>query len=203
MSTRERDVELATEIKRKVFHHLSLVYMLAYLVLPRPATLTLFLLALLMLGSVEFIRIRRPELNAWFLKKFGGIHRPTEIMSPSGIFWTLLGCWATIVIFPSQKIVLPALGFLVFGDTAAALVGKRWGRRPWPMNVVKTYEGSAAMAGICFVWALFWVRWPVAFLGSLAAAWIEARKFPWNDNLWIPLCSGLVVSLLNLFLGRG
>lgn len=194
-------MSLNAEIKRKAFHHLSLIYLLIYAILPRGFALSSLFPVLAVLAGTEFIRLRRPELNAWFLKKFGGLHRPSEILAPSGIFWTLLGCWITMLVFPEKRIVLPALGFLVFGDTAAALVGRKWGKHPWPKNSLKTLEGSAAFAAVCFAWALFFVRWPVAFLSALAGAWIEARPLPWNDNLWVPLLGALALSVLNLALG--
>src|SRR5438552_2984624 len=124
-------MNLSTEIKRKAFHHLSLIYLALYWALPRLVSLWFFLIVLAVLGGIEFIRVRRPEVNAWFLEKFGGIHREAEIMQPSGIFWTLLGCWLTMLVFTNKRIVVPALGFLVFGDTAAALGGKKWGKKHW------------------------------------------------------------------------
>ena len=66
----------------------------------------------------------------------------------------------------------------------------------------KTYEGSASFAVVSAVWALFFLRWPVALLGSVAIAIVEALPLRWNDNLWIPIVSGLVLSVLNLGLGR-
>lgn len=195
-------MDFTAEIKRKLFHHLSVLYILIYWILPRWAALTIMTIAMVALAAIEFIRLRRPEVNEWFLKKFGGIHRPEEIMAPSGIFWTLLGCWATMVIFAGKRVVLPALGFLAFGDTAAALAGLKWGTRPWKHNITKTIEGSAAMVVVCFAWALLFVRWPVAFLSGVIAAWIESRPMPYNDNLWVPLLSALAVSILNLVLGR-
>src|SRR5689334_20982235 len=97
-------MSLAREIKRKIFHHLSLVYLLLYIVLPRWLTILLLGLALVAVGMTEFLRLRRPELNAWLLGKFGGIHRTAEVMSASGIFWTLLGCWLTMVVFVDKLI---------------------------------------------------------------------------------------------------
>lgn len=176
--------------------------MLLYAVLPRKHSLWILAVVLVGIGAVEFLRLRRPELNAWFLKKFGGIHRPKEVMAPSGIFWTLLGCWITMLVFTNKRIVLPALGFLVFGDTAAALCGQLFGKRYWVKNPTKTYEGSLAFALVSVAWALFFIRWPVAVLGAIAAAWIEARVLPWNDNFWIPLLSGLALSVFNLLLGK-
>lgn len=192
------------ELKRKAFHHLSLVYMLMYAFLPRAVVLTILFVALAVVGLVEFLRLRRPELNAKLLERFGGMHRLHEITEPSGIFWTLLGCWLTMFIFTNKRIVLPALGFLTFGDSVAALAGKRWGHLygHWAKYPDKTYVGSAACAIVCIVWAFFFLNWAVAIVGGFLAAWIESRKWPWNDNLWIPFASGVALSLLNLTIGR-
>ena len=80
---------LSTEIKRKLFHHLSLLYMALYAFTPGWFSMPLLGTALLILSGVEFFRLRRPEINVWFLKAFGGLHHPAEILAPSGIFWTL------------------------------------------------------------------------------------------------------------------
>ncbi len=194
---------LMAEIKRKAFHHLSLLYMGIYWLTPRVVSLSILGFVLVLLGAIEFLRLRRPEVNAWFLDRFGGIHRESEVMAPSGIFWTLLGCWLTMLIFTNKRIVLPAIGFLVFGDALAALGGQRWGKHPWNFNPAKTWEGSGCFAAISMVWAMIFVRWPVAILGAISGAWIEARPLPWNDNFWIPLLSGAALSVLNLILGRG
>ena len=190
------------EIKRKIFHHLSLVYMAIYWLTPRALSLFFFGLLVVVLGGLEFIRLRRPEVNTRLLAKFGGIHRESEILMPSGIFWTLLGCWLTMAVFTNKRIVLPALGFLVFGDTLAALGGQKWGKRTWVKNPAKTLEGSACFAAISALWALLFVRWPVAILGAISGAWLEARPLPFNDNLWVPVLSGAALSVLNLVLGR-
>ena len=84
-------MSLAIEFRRKVFHHLSLIYLVIYGITPTWFSIPFFGLVMLVLAGVEFIRLRRPEINAWFLAKFGGIHRESEVMSRSGIFWTLLG----------------------------------------------------------------------------------------------------------------
>ena len=191
-----------SELKRKLFHQLSLIYLVLYAFAPRWCSLLLMGTAVVLLGIVEIFRLRRPEINAWFLEKFGGIHRESEIMQPSGIFWTLLGCWLTMVIFTNKRIVLPALGFLVFGDALASLSGKKWGKHPWEKNRAKTWEGSAGFAAISAIWAILFVHWPVAILGALSAAWIETRPLPYNDNLWLPILSGTALSVLNLVFGR-
>jgi dolichol kinase len=206
----------SSEIKRKIFHHLSLVYMAMYAFLPRTFVLVVLGIALVGLGIVEFLRLRRPELNAYLIQKFGGIHRSHEVTEPSGVFWMLLGCWLTMLIFASKTVVIPALGCITFGDTAASLGGKKWGRHPWKTNPDKSYEGSACFALISALFALIYVKWPVAILGGIVSAWVEAWRYPltirlWptsvtvrfpNDNLCVPLFSALAFSLFNLVLGR-
>ncbi len=193
---------LTTETKRKIFHQLALVYMLVYALLPRWAAVWLLFLGILLVGTVEFLRIRRPEVNARFLSGLGNIHRPEEVLKLSAVFWTILGCWLTMVIFAEKRIVLPALGFLVFGDSVAALVGKKWGRNHWASNPAKTKEGTYCFAAVSALWALLFLRWPVAILGAVTGAWIELKPLPWNDNLWLPVLSGLALSVFNLLLGR-
>lgn len=89
-----------------------------------------------------------------------------------------------------------------FGDTVAALGGQAWGKHVWASNPPKTLEGSGCFAVVSMIWALLFVRWPVAILGALSAAWVEARRLPYNDNLWVPLLGGAALSVLNLVLGR-
>jgi len=212
-----------TELKRKLFHHLTLFYVGIYALAPGRVAILLLGAGLIILSVAEFIRLRRPEVNAWFIKAFGGLHRPTEILAPSGILWTLAGCWLTMILLPEKTLVLSALGMLVFGDTAAALCGQRWGTHYWysrpvepdpsrlawlkiwkvPANSSKTFEGSAAFAAASFFWIALFLRPHVALLGAAGVAWVESRRLEWNDNFWIPVGGGLILGLLSLLLAGG
>ena len=216
-------MSLNIELRRKIFHHLSLVYMAIYAFTPGWFAIGFLGLVLLMFSALEFIRLRRPEVNDWFLKIFGGLHRPTEILAPSGIFWTLAGSWLIMVLLEEKTLVLPILGMLVFGDTAAALYGQRWGVHYWrykpadpdpslwavlklwklPANSSKTLEGSAAFAVVSFFWITLFLRPHVALLGAVSGAWVESRKQEWNDNFWIPVGGGLILGVLSLLLAGG
>jgi dolichol kinase len=191
------------ELKRKLFHNLSLIYVAIYAFVPRAWALFILSLVLVVFAAVEFLRLRRPEINAWLLKRFGGIHREAEVTRPSGVAWTLLGCWLTMLVFDSKKIVLPALGFLAFGDTAAALGGKKFGTTHWPHNSNKTYVGSLCFFLVSVAWAKLFVRWPVAILSAAVGAWVEASPWPRvDDNLKVPFLGGLALSIFNLAIGR-
>jgi dolichol kinase len=188
----------------RYFPHLPIVYTLLYAALPRAVSLPLMTLWTFAFAFLEFARIRRPEVNARFLRQWEGFYVPAELRAPSRFFWAALGCWLTMVIFNGSKIVLMALGLLAFGKEAAQWGGKKWGKTRWPKYPQKTVEGSACFVIVSMAWALISVRlrWPVAFLGSAAGAWIEVERWQWPNAVVLPLLGGLVLSVLNLFLGR-
>jgi dolichol kinase len=112
----------------------------------------------------------------------------------------MLGVW----LLPKPAIELGTL-VLAFGDPAASLVGKRWGKRKLVAD--KSLAGSLAFflvsAVLCA--AFVWWRVPVDSLWqgarlvlavAAAGALTELASTKLNDNLSIPLCAGLVAALV-------
>lgn len=101
-----------------------------------------------------------------------------------------------------------------FGDAAAALVGKRWGRRqlkhPWVDNA-KTVEGTLAMLAFAsaatFVTLLMYTGWPwhtsllVALLVAPAAALTELVSRNGVDTVTVPLVTWVWLLILVKLLG--
>jgi len=145
----------------------------------------------------EGARMRFPSFNKKILKALGGVHRESETNSVSGLPWTLSGSFFTMLLFQDKNIVLASLFYIALGDAAAALVGKRVGKRKifWE----KTLEGSLACFLVCFMIGLFFFKLPLALAGALAAAIIEL--FPWmlNDNFWMPIISAFALTQLSRF----
>ena len=100
----------------------------------------------------------------------------------------------------TREVAVAACEFLVFGDTAAALVGKSFGR----FRVFdKTLEGSLACFVVCGAvgWTLSALHpaqlpLPVALAGAFVATIFEILPVPVDDNLKIPLSAGLVMHFL-------
>jgi len=113
----------------------------------------------------------------------------------TGSSYLLLSSFLSVAFYPKPIAVL-ALTFLILGDTAAALVGSRWGRIP--LFSGKSLEGSLACLGACMAIGLtldlvpFWK----ALIGAVVAAAAEALPFGPDDNLTMPLTSGVVMTLL-------
>ncbi len=100
-----------------------------------------------------------------------------------------------------RDIAILALSFLAVGDAVATIVGKKIGKN---IFLGKTVEGdlaclaSCAATGFVFYYAGLDIDLFTILLGSLAATIIEGVNLPINDNLTIPLFSGLMMTLIQL-----
>ena len=101
------------------------------------------------------------------------------------VFWGLLGIrWHYV-----SAVAVMGWGF---GDAAAALVGKAWGRRHVLLPLVesaKTYEGSLAMT-------LF------ACLGFFFTLWLYGGR-PWHSSLLVALAVAPLSAAVELFSRKG
>lgn len=175
---------------RKLFHALSAGYAVLYALAGRERTLWILGAAAGAGALLEAVRLRHVALNQWLVGRFGGIHREKELSRPSGIFWTLLGCFSTALFVPERDIALAAMLYLTVGDGLAGFVGRSWGR----IRIGdKSVEGSLA----CFIgsWAVGTLVLtpggrPEVLIGAFLVTALEALSVPPDDNLTIPLISG-------------
>jgi uncharacterized protein (TIGR00297 family) len=156
--------------------------------------------------------------NAVVLPRAGGlaIVRPADAMRgyPLGILLYPLAVLLLIVAFPNRlDMAGSAWGIMAFGDGAATLAGRRWGRHALPWNPAKTVEGLCAFvfaggaAGIGLAWwiapsvaeppgVLFVVAAPA--IAALAAGLAETVPIALDDNITVPFTAGAVLWLCGL-----
>ena len=114
----------------------------------------------------------------------------------NGATYVLISATLSVLIFP-KPIAIMAFTVLIFADLTAALVGTRYGRHRF---LAKSVEGSAAF----FVTAvLIMIILPrasgipgdlaVGITAALAATIVEAADFGIDDNLSVPLTTGIVL----------
>jgi uncharacterized protein (TIGR00297 family) len=133
----------------------------------------------------------------------GSIFRAGERRVPwqSGILLYPAAVLLLVALF-HDRMEVAAAGWVIMaaGDSAAAVVGRRFGRRPIPWNRSKTFEGSIAFvaSAAIFSWAiLVWMgQGPLqaALLAGatcLFGAFIESLPWRLSDNLTVPILSGL------------
>lgn len=183
------DVE---EVKRKGFHLLTLIYIIAYWVAPWEYVVSIMFGVVLTALIAETLRLNIPKLNKWILETLGGVHRKEEAHRMSGLVWTLSGSLLTMMIFPDKAVVFASLLYLALGDTAAALIGKHRGKNKiWNK---KTLEGSLACFIVCLIIGLFLLPWKFALMGAFVATLIETIPWPLNDNFWLPLITAAILT---------
>jgi dolichol kinase len=180
-----------SEIKRKIFHLGTLLYPVLYNIWPRTTALIVSGSLIFIDIIVESIRLVFPKFNEFLLRPFRGIYRTNETNKISTLIWTFTGAFLTMFIFLDRKIVTTSLLYMVFGDSAAGLVGVHHGRTKLGY---KSLEGSLSCFIICLICGLFFLPWQIAILGALVATVIEFLPLPFSDNFWMPLMSGFALT---------
>jgi dolichol kinase len=185
------------EISRKSIHLITNALIpFTYFLLDIPK---IWMVGLLGFGAIVFIivdlgRTRNIWIAKIFQKFFNNMMRSHELDGKlTGASYVLIGSFVTITLFP-KDIAIPALLFASFGDTFAALVGKKYGKvRIWG----KTLEGSIAgfIACILVTWFIPGITLEIKIIGALAAMLIELIPIRIDDNLRIPLFSGAIMLL--------
>lgn len=148
----------------------------------------------------ECIRLRSERINALAIRIWGPVMRSHEALKFSGTPYYLASCALVVLVFPKTIALLSVL-FLAVGDPMASLVGILAKGRGIRFANGKSLAGTLAAVAVCFV--ISWVflsylgvsqhREVYAIVGALAGGLAEHIPFGWDDNLSIPLVSGLAL----------
>jgi dolichol kinase len=156
--------------------------------------------AIILIGSlllitvlVETLRLRINAFNRAWVSLFGSMLKGRETQHPTGVGFFLGGVLICLLLF-HPEVALASIVILSVGDPAASVVGQRWGRT---RIGEKSLEGAAAF-WVCVMAAgvFFQGFWPglsfVTFsIGALSGAVVECLPIRIDDNLILPLTTGL------------
>jgi HAD superfamily phosphoserine phosphatase-like hydrolase len=106
-----------------------------------------------------------------------------------------LGILSSLVLFPAP-IGYASIAILTLGDGFATIFGKRFGRVRLPFNKGKNVEGSFFGFLVASIGAMLFVDPVKAFVGAAVGMLMESLPLPINDNLAIPIASGLVLMMI-------
>jgi len=117
----------------------------------------------------------------------------------SGATYILLSVCLTVALY-SKPIAIAALAFIIVGDVLAALIGRKFGRHRFGR---KSVEGSlACLLGTLAVALLVpEIAMPVGVFGAVVATVTEAASSKIDDNISVPIISGLAMTLLGKIIG--
>jgi len=195
---------MANTIRRGLFHALAtLFFPVSGFFLSRAMFLggtAAILVALLLL---ELLRLRFATINRWFIFFFRPVMREREFTTLAASIYISLSALIAFLLF-EKEVAIVAICFLAVGDPLSGILGNRFGR----MRIFnKSMEGnltcflSSLVVGLVLSWSILDISPFVVLIGAFSAAFIQALPLPLNDNLTIPLFSGLCMSLVRMLSG--
>jgi dolichol kinase len=193
------------EVYRKLIHLSSLWMPAAIYFLERETALWVFAACGAVVFAYELLRRRKNGLARLLERLVGAALRPEEKggrFKPSGAVYVLAAAFLSALIFP-QLVAVTALAMMLTGDAAAALVGRRFGRKK---IFDKTLEGALAFfAAALATAAVIAAAAPVAegylyaaTAAAVVAAMVElvSKQLRLDDNLSAALAAGAVMMFL-------
>jgi len=89
-----------------------------------------------------------------------------------------------------------AIAIFALGDSTASIFGGLVSKRPLPFNKAKTLEGSLTGFFFALLAGSFFIPPLKALAGAAVAMTVEYLPLPINDNILVPLCTGLALALI-------
>jgi dolichol kinase len=185
------------ELQRKSFHIGMIVVPVWVYFVPYTLALLGLIIATFATVAIDLMRLSDHRLRRFFLQLFRPLIRRHEEDHLLGSTHYMIAALLSVVVF-QREIAIAALMFLVLGDAAAAIVGKRFGQ---PLFWGKSPQGSIACFVVCLTLGLLLLRSPeLAVIGALTATVAEAMPSPLDDNMRVPIFSGIAMQIAARFL---
>jgi len=190
--------DLIFEIKRKLVHLSSVIYILIYYLVEtyfsqKTALLTLVFI-LIFLSFMEFLKLKYNRQ----IPIFHLIYRDSEKNTLSGSIYLTIGVIIAFAIF-DFNIAVTAILMMIVGDTASAIMGKIGNhkidgyRASWE-GVISEFLVDIAIGFI------FLNNIPIIFIMALTATFVETVLKPVDDNLAVPIVAGFAGQALMIIL---
>ncbi len=183
---------------RRVFHAANGVAIVAILLLLNPSwevavgILGGIVLALLALDGLRFTI---PAMNRLFFRLLRPFASPREARGVASSTWFMVGVLLAVAVFP-REIAVPAILVLALADPLASALGRRFGKRRLGSGTVL---GTVVFFGVAFFVLTPFAGLPAALIAALGAALLEPLPWRLDDNLVVPLVTGVILwSLLPL-----
>ena len=193
---------IKNEVYRKAIHLSNAIIPLSYYYCFSNKIDMIIVLAFFLIFCffIEIYRKNNLKLSKFFSNWFEFMMREKEKKGEiTGATWVFVGALFTILLVPDPYNIISLL-FLSFGDTFAAIIGMKF---PHIKLGRKTLSGSMAGFFACLSIGLVIdipITYEIVILGAFVAMFIEILPLPINDNVSIPILSGLSMYYFNLII---
>ena len=195
------DITFGAEFVRKGIHLCALVIPVGYSFLPFYIAMIGVSISAVISVMIDISRFRQWKLWHLLAVLLTPIIRDHEIKGGfTGASYILTTSAISIALFP-KPIAIAALVFIIIGDTAAALIGRRFGKHKLIKN--KSLEGSGAclLSLVALSFFIPGLPTPVGLAGALTATLAELFTGKIDDNFTVPISSGFVMLLVMHWMG--
>ncbi|HIB79977.1 MAG TPA: hypothetical protein EYO54_07175 [Candidatus Marinimicrobia bacterium] len=187
-----------SEYKRKLIHLFNLAIPFSYLYVFPEKWVFVKLLSILMVLCIIFDILRHKvawvkSLFTLFINSMLRSHEQEGKLT--GATWVMIGAVISIILF-SKPVAIIALIFMSLGDSAAGLIGQRYGKHKiWN----KSWEGFFGGLFVCIIIGMNYSLLPmtISLSGAVAAMVMEILPIPLDDNFKIPLGAGAIMMMLS------
>jgi len=181
------------QVYRKIWH-LSFLWapIVYYYWLDNRLAALLSLIFLAFFFILDLVRLNWKRGNEIAYRHFSWLLREGERKGFNTSIYFALSCLICALFFEKRVTVL-CITLLCVGDPIAAIIGTRYGS----IRILnKSLQGSLACFVACFLVAQFLFEPTIAFWAALTATFFELISSRLNDNLSIPIFTGLMVTML-------
>lgn len=190
-----------SEYKRKLIHLFNLAIPFSYLYIFPEKWVFVKLLSILMFLFIIFDILRHKvawvkSLFTLFINSMLRSHEQEGKLT--GATWVMIGAVISIILF-SKPVAIIALIFMSLGDSAAGLIGQRYGKHKiWN----KSWEGFFGGLFVCIIIGIIYsllttLPMTISLSGAVAAMVMEILPIPLDDNFKIPLGAGAIMMMLS------
>lgn len=188
-------ITMDSEFKRKIFHEIGLLIPISYLFFDKKDAIFGMSIIVLVFVFIEFLRLRYNFGNDFIPKVVGKTVRDYEKVDLSAATYFIISSFFTVLLF-EKNIAIAAICYNSVGDFFSAIIGKKYGKIKY-MGGKKSIEGSLACFVSCLLVGLLILNPLMAISGALAATFAEGYLIKVNDNLSIPIISGIILTLVS------
>ncbi|MBI4418681.1 MAG: dolichol kinase [Ignavibacteriales bacterium] len=200
MLDQKATIKYRAEIIRKGIHLCSLSIPVVYYYISRETALYILVPITAAFFLTDIARYTIPAVGVWYYRTFGMLlrqheqdHKARRLTGATNILLSAVVCVALL----PKIITVNAFAILIISDTTSALVGRRFGKRPF---LSKSLEGTLAFFGSAILVVLIapkitgslteYVLW---IAGAATGALAEASVSQVDDNISVPLTIGLIL----------
>jgi dolichol kinase len=183
------------ELCRKGIHLLSLIIPACFFILDSRLVISGLIIGCAFFALFDILRFfGTNQIKKFMGVNFGFLLRPREEKSFSGAT-TILLAGLLVYIFYDIRAAAASMVIIVIGDTAAALIGRSFGRIRF---YNKSLEGTSAFILFALLFVQFIPGLPnrIAIIGVVVGAIMELLPVPIDDNITVPLIAGGFMQLL-------